>query len=69
MKRKLIFSLVPSKTGHPGGATLTEVLMAILIMGIGMIGVMSLFPAAVLRSVQAHALTTSANLRFNAEAN
>lgn len=59
---------VDSVTGQDrSGATLTEVLMAILIMGIGMIGVISLFPAAVLRSVQAHALTTSANLRFNAE--
>lgn len=50
------------------GATLTEVLITILIMSIGLVGVMSLFPASILRSVQAHALTTATNLRFSAEA-
>jgi hypothetical protein len=49
------------------GATLSEVLVAILIMSIGLVGVMSLFPVSVLRSVQAHALTSAANLRFSAE--
>lgn len=69
MKHLNILSNSREPTWQPrNGATLTEVLMAILIMGIGMIGVISLFPAAVLRSVHAHALTTSANLRFNAEA-
>lgn len=68
MKNPIAVLLKPPATDNRAGATLTEVLMAILIMGIGMIGVISLFPAAVLRSVQAHALTTSANLRYNAEA-
>lgn len=49
------------------GATLSEVLIAILIMGIGLVGVISLFPAAVMRSVQAHTLTVGTGLRFNAE--
>ncbi len=50
-----------------GGATLSEVLVAILIMGIGLVGVISLFPAAVMRSVHANTLTVGTSLRFNAE--
>ena len=50
-----------------GGATLSEVLIAILIMGIGLVGVISLFPAAVMRSVQGNTLTVGTSLRFNAE--
>ena len=68
MKTHLTTDYSEDSLSNRSGATLTEVLMAILIMGIGMIGVISLFPAAVLRSVQAHALTSSTNLRFNAEA-
>lgn len=52
---------------HPAGATLTEVMVALLIMGIGIVGVMSLFPASVLRSLQGHTLTVGTTLRFNAE--
>ena len=64
---------VPLRIHNPirsnrSGSTLTEVLITILIMSIGLVGVMSLFPASVLRSVQAHALTTAANLRLSAEA-
>lgn len=50
-----------------GGVTLTEVLMSILCMGIGVVAVASLFPIALLRSVQATQLTSGTILRFNAE--
>lgn len=50
-----------------GGTTLTEVLMSILCMGIGVVAVASLFPIALLRSVQATQLTSATILRFNAE--
>lgn len=49
------------------GTTLTEVLMAILCMAIGVVAVASLFPIALLRSVQATQLTQATILRFNAE--
>ena len=51
-----------------GGATLTEVLMALLVMGLGVAGVAALFPIAVLRSVEATKLTHATLLRQNAEA-
>jgi hypothetical protein len=50
-----------------GGATLMEVLMAILIMGIGLVSVASLFPISVLRSVQANYLTFGTTHRYNGE--
>jgi Tfp pilus assembly protein PilV len=50
------------------GATLTEVLMAILIMGIGIVAIATLFPAAVIRSINATKLTNATLLRYNAEA-
>jgi hypothetical protein len=50
-----------------GGTTLTEVLMSLLCMGIGVVAVASLFPIALLRSVQATQLTSATILRFNAE--
>ena len=54
-------------TPHRGGTTLTEVLMALLCMGIGVVAVASLFPIALLRSVQATQLTQGTVLRYNAE--
>lgn len=50
-----------------GGTTLTEVLMSLLCMGIGVVAVASLFPIALLRSVQGTQLTSGTILRFNAE--
>jgi len=49
------------------GVTLSEVLMAILVAGIGLVAVITLFPIAVLRSVHATQLTNATILRFNAE--
>jgi type II secretory pathway pseudopilin PulG len=49
------------------GATLMEVLMAVLILGIGMVSIASLFPISVIRSTQANYLTHSTTHRYNAE--
>ena len=51
-----------------GGTTLSEVLVSLLVMSVGVFSLMILFPIAVLRSAQATHLTNSANLRYNAEA-
>lgn len=56
------------KDGVRSGATLTEVLMSLLIMSVGVISVFSLYPIAVLRSIQATQLTHSKVLLGNAEA-
>ena len=59
-------------TGAPSarrtGATLSEVLIALLIMSIGVISVATLFPLSVLRSVNATQLTHATLLKQNAEA-
>lgn len=58
--------------GSPGssprrGATLTEVLMSILIMSVGLVSVVALFPLATFRSIRATQLTQAAILKRNAE--
>tara|TARA_R110002111_G_scaffold262702_1_gene340344 strand:- start:50577 stop:51944 length:1368 start_codon:yes stop_codon:yes gene_type:complete len=50
------------------GVTLMEVLMSVMIMGLGVIPLASLFPISVQRSVQATQLTNATVLRYNAEA-
>jgi len=50
------------------GATLTEVLMAVMLMGIGVVTLATLFPISILRSIQATQLTNATILRYNAEA-
>lgn len=49
------------------GVTLTEVLMSLMIMSIGVSAVIVLFPISVLRSVQATQLTNAAILKRNIE--
>lgn len=49
------------------GVTLTEVLISLMIMSLGLVGVATLFPLAVLRSIQATQLTNGTILRYNAE--
>ncbi len=49
------------------GATLTEVLMALLIMSVGIVSVITMFPLAVLRSIQATQLTNSRLLKQNVQ--
>lgn len=51
-----------------GGATLTEALVALGIMAIGVISLASLFPIAVLKTAKANQLTISTDIRYNAEA-
>ena len=55
-------------TNRRRGVTLTEVLSSILIMGLGVTFVISLFPVAMLRSLKASQLTNAALTRLNAEA-
>ena len=49
------------------GTTLTEVLMSLLVMGIGMTSVIYLFPLSLQRSIQATKLTNATLLRQNAD--
>ena len=50
------------------GTTLSEVLVSLLVMSVGVVSLITLFPISVLRSAQATHLTNSANLRYNVEA-
>ena len=52
----------------PGGVTLSEVLVSMLIMSVGVVSLATLFPISVLRTAQATQLTHSVFLRNNAEA-
>ncbi len=58
---------LPRDAESRGGATLVEILMSLLIMGIGLVSVASLFPIAVLRSIQATQLTNAALLNYQCE--
>lgn len=49
------------------GTTLSEVLISLLVMSVGVVSLATLFPISVLRSVQATQLTNATNLRFNAQ--
>ncbi|QDU81807.1 hypothetical protein Pla110_35570 [Polystyrenella longa] len=55
-----------ARTGRTG-TTLVEVLISILLMGIGLVALATMFPAAILRTVRAHHLTSATSLRFNVE--
>ena len=57
-----------SQPAQRGGVTLTEVLMSMMIMAIGVSLVATLFPIAALRSAQATKLTNGAILKMNVEA-
>lgn len=54
--------------GARAGTTLSEVLISLLVMSIGVVSLATLFPISVLRSIQATQLTNAANLRYNVEA-
>lgn len=51
----------------PGGVTLVEVLMALMIMSIGVSAVAVLFPISALRSIQASQLTNGAIVKYGVE--
>lgn len=52
---------------QPSGVTLTEVLMSLMIMSIGVTSVAVLFPISMLRSLQATQMTNAAIVRYNVE--
>ena len=60
---------LPGKSTGPNrfGVTLTEVLMSLMIMAIGVTSVMTLFPIATLKSAQATKRTNAAILKYNVE--
>lgn len=49
------------------GATLTEVLIALGVMSIGLVSVISMFPVSIARGLQASMLTKGTDLRYNAQ--
>ena len=55
------------RPGARRGVTLTEVLMSLLVMGIGVVSVATLFPLAVLRGAKATQYTAGTVLKQNAE--
>lgn len=50
-----------------GGSTLTEVLIAMIVLGVGAVSVMTLFPVAASRAIKANQITQSTILRYHAE--
>ena len=49
------------------GSTLTEVLVALMIMSIGLVSLATLFPLATLRAAKAVQMTAATDLRYNAD--
>ena len=60
-------NFVASRSAGRTGTTLTEVLMSLMIMSIGIVGVASLFPIATMRTLEANKQTISTIARLNAE--
>lgn len=58
----------PATARHASGATLAEVLISMMILGIGVVSLASLFPVGMLSSVRATKLTHATMLRDNCEA-
>ena len=69
MKTLRIKTVERIRSPHPrGGTTLTEVLMSLMIMSIGIVSVATLFPLSTLRVLEASRQTNSTITRFSAEA-
>ena len=66
---RIAMTTIPIRAGarRSSGLTLVEVLMSMLVAGIGLLAVVALFPLAYVRAVQATNLTNGTILRFNAE--
>lgn len=62
------FTPPDSQSSAVSGVTLTEVLMSLMIMSIGVSAVAVLFPISTLRSIQANQLTHGAIVKYNVEA-
>jgi len=56
-----------SPSAPRGGVTLVEVLMSLLVVGIGLVSVAVLFPLSILRTIEATQLTSATMMRYNAE--
>jgi len=64
-----IKSYTDSRTSNRrSGSTLSEVLISVMVLGIGVISVATLFPLSVLRALRANQFTQATVLRYNAEA-
>ena len=69
MKTLWIKTVERIRSPYPrGGTTLTEVLMSLMIMSIGIVSVATLFPLSTLRVLEASRQTNSTITRFSAEA-
>jgi len=66
-KSQLLSPLASCLLPKRSAATLTEVLMSLLIMSIGIVSVISIFPISLLRSIQANQLTNAKLMRQNVE--
>lgn len=67
MKRSPFPNIPDRQVSNRRGITLTEVLMSLMIMSIGISSVAVLFPLSMLRSLQATQLTNAALLKMNVE--
>jgi hypothetical protein len=67
MNSPIVYSVSAAMAHRRQGATLTEVLMSLMIMAIGVVSLATLFPIASLRVLEATNLTNSTIVRFNAE--
>ncbi|QDT50783.1 hypothetical protein Pan258_48650 [Symmachiella dynata] len=56
-----------SPSAPRGGVTLVEVLMSLLVVGVGLVSVAVLFPLSILRTIEATQLTSATMVRYNAE--
>ncbi len=65
MTRHTLHPATPTPTRS--GSTLTEVLISVMVIGIGAVSVATLFPLSVMRAVRANQLTQGTILRYNAE--
>ena len=59
---------IQTQSGSRRGSTLSEVLISVLVLGIGVTSVATLFPLSVLRALRANQFTQATVLRYNAEA-
>ena len=66
MKKRTLPQLFDPSQGR-SGATLTEVLMALLVLGVGVSSLAVMFPLAILRSIEATKLTAATLHRYNVE--
>lgn len=66
--KRLTPSRIPHGSPRASGSTLSEVLISMLVLAIGVVSVATLFPLSVLRALRANEYTQATVLRYNAEA-